>query len=319
MTVVDDFSTGRSDNLAAVAGHPGLNLIEGDLSAALTGRLATSAFDRVIHLAAAVGVQLVVDRPIECIETNVFQTAEVLRYCSARAPGGGPATVLIASSSEVYGKSERTPFSEDDDVVYGPTTKARWSYAATKAIDEYLALAHHREHGLPAVIVRFFNTVGPRQVGDYGMVLPRFVELALEGKPLRVHGDGTQVRCFCDVRDIAPALHKLVGSTAYAGRVFNLGSDTEVTITDLARTVIAALGSRSIVEHVPYDQAFGPGFEDLRRRRPNLNRIQDAIGFTPTIPLERTIRDIAEHIQSIQRGLRGSASDSSGSAGSQTR
>jgi len=319
VTVVDDFSTGRNENLAAVAGHPRLTLIEGDLSAVLTGGLRSSTFDRVVHLAAAVGVQLVVDRPIECIETNVFQTAEVLRFCRGHGPGGGPATVLIASSSEVYGKSERTPFSEDDDVVYGPTTKARWSYAATKAIDEYLALAHHREHGLPAVIVRFFNTVGPRQVGDYGMVLPRFVELALEGKPLRVHGDGTQVRCFCDVRDVVPALHKLVGSAAYAGRVFNLGSDVEVTIADLARAVITALGSRSVVEHVPYDQAFGPGFEDLRRRRPDLRRIQDAIAFTPTIPLERTIRDIAEHIQTNQRALRSQASGRGGDAGSQTR
>jgi UDP-glucose 4-epimerase len=306
VTVADDFSTGRRENLSSVAGHPRLSLVEGDLAGLLSagGPLASKAFDRVFHLAAAVGVQLVVEKPIECIETNVFQTAEVLRFAGRCAPGGGPAAILIASSSEVYGKSERTPFSEEDDVVYGPTTKSRWSYAATKAIDEYLALAHHRETGLPAVVVRFFNTVGPRQVGDYGMVLPRFVELALAGAPLRVHGDGSQVRCFCDVRDVVPALHKLVETPACAGRVFNLGSDAELTIIELARAVIRTLGSRSVIEHVPYDQAFGPGFEDLRRRRPDLARIHAAIGFAPTIPLERTILDIAEHIQRAQTAAR---------------
>ena len=300
VTVVDDFSTGRRANLAAVAAHAGLTLIHGDLAATLSGPLRSARFDRVFHLAAAVGVQLVVDKPIECIETNVLQTAEVLRFASACAPAGGPAAVLIASSSEVYGKSERTPFAEDDDVVYGPTTKARWSYAAAKAIDEYLALAHHREHGLPAVVVRFFNTVGPRQVGDYGMVLPRFVELALAGAPLRVHGDGSQVRCFCDVRDVVPALCRLLETPACAGRVFNLGSDTELTIAQLAAAVVSTLGSRSAIEHVPYDQAFGPGFEDLKRRRPDLSRIHAAIGFRPTIPLERTILDIAQHISTSQ-------------------
>jgi UDP-glucose 4-epimerase len=266
-----------------------------------------------------VGVQLVVDRPIECIETNVLQTAEVLRFAGKCGPDGRPARTLIASSSEVYGKSERTPFSEDDDVVYGPTTKSRWSYAATKAIDEYLALAHHSQHGLPAVVVRFFNTVGPRQVGDYGMVLPRFIELALANAPLRVHGDGAQVRCFCDVRDITPALQKLLETPACIGRVFNLGSDVELTIGELARAVVTTLGSRSVIEHVPYDQAFGPGFEDLRRRKPDLTRIHAAIGFRPTIPLERTILDIAAHIQTTQGAERPGNAGPLDAAGSKTR
>ncbi|MBY0307427.1 MAG: NAD-dependent epimerase/dehydratase family protein, partial [Phycisphaerales bacterium] len=237
VTVADDFSTGRTGNLSTVRSHPGLTLVEGDLAASLAGPLARSGFDRVFHLAAAVGVKLVVERPIECIETNVLQTAAVLRYAGSCGPGGGPAPILIASSSEVYGKSDRTPFAEDDDVVYGPTTRARWSYAATKAIDEYLALAHHRRHGLPAVVVRFFNTVGPRQVGEYGMVLPRFVRQALDGDDLVVHGDGAQVRCFCDVRDVVPALQQLLETPACAGRVFNLGSDREATILQLAQTV----------------------------------------------------------------------------------
>lgn len=310
VTVADDFSTGREGNLAAVRDHPALTLVSGDLAGSLAGPLANATFDRVFHLAAAVGVQLVVDHPIECIETNVLQTAAILRHASKCGPGGVPAPILIASSSEVYGKSERTPFAEDDDVVYGPTTRARWSYAAAKAIDEYLALAHHRERGLPAVVVRFFNTVGPRQVGEYGMVLPRFVEQALAGEPLAVHGDGAQVRCFCDVRDVVPALQRLLETPLCGGRVFNLGSDHEITINDLAKTVIKTLGSPSDIRMVPYDRAFGEGFEDLRRRRPDLRRVREAIGFSPAIPLERTILDIAAHLRDI-RTLDGAAKESS--------
>lgn len=298
--MADDLSTGRVENLAGVANHPNLTIARGDLAETLSGKLAGQVFDRVFHLAAAVGVQLVVDRPIECIETNVLQTAAVLRFAGSCGESGSPTPILIASSSEVYGKSERTPFSEENDVVYGPTTKARWSYAATKAIDEYLALAHHRDRGLPAVVVRFFNTVGPRQIGDYGMVLPRFVARALAGEPLHIHGDGKQVRCFCDARDVVPALLKLVETPACAGRVFNLGSDVELTIVELARTVIDTLGSSSRLEFVPYDRAFGEGFEDLRRRRPDLSRVHAAIGFRPTIPLQQTILDIADHLRAAK-------------------
>jgi UDP-glucose 4-epimerase len=201
--------------------------------------------------------------------------------------------VLLASSSEVYGKSTRTPFGEDDDVVYGPTIYSRWSYACSKAIDEYLALAHHREHGLPVTIARFFNTVGPRQVGTYGMVLPRFVAAALAGRDLEVYGDGRQTRCFCDVRDVVEVLPLLLADPGCAGRVFNIGHDGPISIRALAECVVDTLGSASRIVQVPYEDAFGPGFDDLRDRQPDLRRIRGAVGFAPSVPLEQTIRDLA--------------------------
>ena len=188
-------------------------------------------------------------------------------------------------------------FSEEDDVVYGPTTVTRWSYAASKALDEHLALAHHRQSGLPAVIVRFFNTVGPRQVGTYGMVLPRFVEAALAGETITVFGDGTQSRCFCDVRDVVAALPELMARTECLGRVFNVGSDEPITINELAEAVIKTTGSKSGIEHVPYSSAYPVGFEDLRRRRPDLTRLRTAVGFEARVPLEKTIADLVETIQ----------------------
>jgi UDP-glucose 4-epimerase len=199
----------------------------------------------------------------------------------------------MTSTSEVYGKSTATPFNEDDDVVYGPTTLHRWSYACSKAIDEYLALAWHREHGLPTAIVRLFNTVGPRQVGAYGMVLPRFVSAALAGETLEVHGDGRQTRCFCDVRDVVRALPEVLGTPACHGRVFNLGHDEPIEILALAELVVRTLGSNATIRTIPYDEAFGAGFDDLRDRRPDLSRIRAAIGFAPSISLEETIRDLA--------------------------
>jgi UDP-glucose 4-epimerase len=201
---------------------------------------------------------------------------------------------LIASSSEVYGKSDKSPFSEEDDVVYGPTTRSRWSYAASKAIDEYLALAYHAQHGLPAVVARFFNTVGPRQVGSYGMVLPNFVESALAGRDLVIHGDGTQSRCFCDVRDVVDALPRMLATASCHGRVFNVGSDRALTIEALADRVIQTLSSRSGKRFIPYDEAYTAGFEDLRQRQPDLARLRDAIGFSPRRPLEQTITDLAD-------------------------
>lgn len=293
VTVIDNLSTGRDDNLAAVRSNPNLRIIHGDLSQCLDALPQGETFDSIYHLAAAVGVRLVVEQPIACIETNIDQTSRLLRFAMTHGPAGKPAHTFIASSSEVYGKSEKTPFREDDDVVYGPTTKARWSYAASKAIDEYLALAYHQQHALPVVVARFFNTVGPRQVGRYGMVLPNFVAAALAGKPLLVHGDGQQVRCFCDVRDIVPAIRLLTETPACAGRVFNIGSDHEISMHDLAELVIKTLRSTSEKVSVPYDRAFGSGFEDLRRRQPDLSRIREAIGFRPSIDLAQTIRDIA--------------------------
>lgn len=301
VTVVDDLSTGRLENLPARA--TGLTFVRGTVGAVLrAGTVDPRAFDEVYHLAAAVGVQLVVDEPIASIETNVRETADLLRaVCGDAGNGSGGANgapwrgprVLIASSSEVYGKSERTPFREDDDVVYGPTSKSRWSYACSKAIDEYLALAYHEQHSVPVVVARLFNTVGPRQVGRYGMVLPRFVAAALAGEDLPVHGDGRQTRCFCDVRDVAPALAELLSRPACAGRVYNVGSDRSISVGELAALVTRVLGSRSGTRLVPYDAAYASGFEDLRRREPDLSRVRAAIGWRPTIELERTIADLA--------------------------
>jgi len=289
VVVVDDLSTGRRENLPA--DHDRLVFHEDDLRGWLGGASAGSGvFDEVYHLAAAVGVELIIERPIESIETNTEQTSAVLRYASGLRP---MPRVLVASSSEVYGKSERAPFAEDDDVVYGPTTATRWSYACSKALDEYLALAHHRAHGLPVVVARLFNTVGPRQVGRYGMVLPRFVRAALAGEALEVFGDGEQVRCFCDVRDVVGALAGLLAQPACAGGIFNVGSDRPISIGELARLVIETLGSSSAVRLVPYERAYGPGFEDLRRREPDLGRIRGAIGFSPRLGLEQTIRSVA--------------------------
>lgn len=293
VTIIDNLSTGRRGNLAHIDPSK-LAVVEGTVSEALPS-LEPGSFHEIYHLAAAVGVRLVIERPIHTIETNVHETSTILHFAAAKST-----PILIASTSEVYGKGVRAPFAEDDDVLYGPTTLSRWSYACSKAIDEYLALAYFHEHRVPAVIVRFFNTVGPRQVGEYGMVLPRFVAAALAGKPLEVHGDGGQSRCFCDVRDSVPALTALVGRPECHGRVFNLGNDASIDILGLAELVKRTLGSASSIVMVPYDQAFGPGFDDLRRRQPDLSRIRAAIGFQPRIPLEQTIRDIAESLRQSQ-------------------
>ena len=295
VTIVDDFSTGRRDNVDIVRGvasrHARYRVIEGQSSSVLA-TLDPRDFDCVYHLAAAVGVRLVVERPIHTIETNVHETSAVLRFAEqASLP------ILIASTSEVYGKGVRVPMREDDDVVYGSTAYSRWCYAASKALDEYLALAYHREHGLPAVIVRFFNTVGPRQVGEYGMVLPRFVQAAIDGRDLEVHGNGMQSRCFCDVRDVVQALPRLLRDPACCGRVFNLGRDESITIRALAERVVQTLGSGSGIRMVPYEVAFSAGFDDLQVRQPDLTRIREAIGFAPSISLEQTILDLATELK----------------------
>ncbi len=311
VTVIDNLSTGRRPNLPQA--HERLRFIEAELSEALTALGRGERFDEVYHLAAAVGVRLVIDEPIASIETNVVQTMALLKFAMTHGPddglGGSPAPTLIASSSEVYGKADKQPFSEEDDVVYGPTTKARWSYACSKAIDEYLTIAHHQRHGLPAVIARFFNTVGPRQVGSYGMVLPNFVRAALENRDLEVHGDGLQTRCFCDVRDVVAALPRLISTRACHGRVFNVGSDKVLTITQLADAVIRTLGSSSKTRLIPYERAFNnAGFEDLRKRQPDLARLRSAIGFEQRFGLDQTIRDIAADMSgAVHPGERGAA------------
>lgn len=290
VVVIDDLSTGRAMNLDGVD-KSRLTLVRASVSDVLP-RFEPGRFDEIYHLAAAVGVRLVIERPIHTIETNIAETSAVLKFAAASCT-----PTLIASTSEVYGKSLKSPFSEDDDVVYGATTLHRWSYACSKAIDEYLALAHHREHELPVVIARFFNTVGPRQVGHYGMVLPRFVAAAMENKTIEVHGDGRQTRCFCDVRDVVDALPRMLASDRCRGRVFNIGNDQPISIADLANLVCETLNSTSPIVHVPYDEAFGAGFDDLRTRQPDLTRIRDAIGFQPRIQLVQTIRDLADALQ----------------------
>jgi UDP-glucose 4-epimerase len=288
--VLDNLSTGRRANLEGI--DPArLTFVEAPVSQALR-MLEPGRVDEAYHLAAAVGVRLVIERPIGTIETNVLETSAALEFASReRIP------ILVASTSEVYGKSTRVPFGEDDDVVYGPPAQARWAYACSKAIDEFLALAHHAQHGLPVAVVRFFNIVGPRQVGEYGMVLPRFVAAALEGRPIEVYGDGCQTRCFCDVRDAVPALPRLLEAHAGAAGVFNLGSDRPIEIRALAELVRRTLRSRSPVVYLPYEQAFGPNFDDLRHRQPDLRRIREAVGFAPRIELAQTILDVAARMR----------------------
>lgn len=297
VVVVDNFSTGSLSNLASLP-RDRIDVREGSL-AEVIGELDPSDFDEIYHLAAAVGVRLVIDEPIHTIETNVLETSALLKFASTHST-----PTLIASTSEVYGKGTKTPFSEDDEVVYGPTTYSRWSYACSKAIDEYLALAYFRQHQLPVVIARFFNTVGPRQTGEYGMVLPRFVSAALHGQPLEVHGDGQQTRCFCDVRDVVSVLPTMLSDKSCFGRVFNVGTDQKISIADLAKLVCDTLGSSAEIIQVPYDTAFGEGFEDLRTRQPDLTRLRNAVGFEPKYELVQTIRDIAADFKQCENSPR---------------
>jgi UDP-glucose 4-epimerase len=289
VTLLDDLSTGRMENIAPLLGRPGVQFIRQSVEDEKTVEIAVASCDVVYHLAAAVGVQLIVDRPVHTIRTIIRGTEVVLE---AACRYGRP--VLVTSSSEVYGKGSRVPFHEDDDVVIGPTKQSRWCYAYAKGIDEFLALAYHREYGLPVTVVRLFNTVGPRQVGMYGMVLPRFVEAALSGRPLQVYGDGTQTRCFCHVLDVVEALQKLMDSPAARGQVFNVGGTEEVSVRALAERVIALAGSRSAIEHVPYERAYGQQFDDLPRRVPSLERVRSAIGFAPRFSLDEIIRSVID-------------------------
>ena len=289
VTVLDDLSTGRADNLAGVRDHPRLHVVRDSVEHEATVGTLMSQCDAVFHLAAAVGVQLIVDQPVRTLRSIIHGTEVVLEAANRY---GRP--VLITSSSEVYGKGTRVPFSEDDDVVMGPTKHTRWCYAYAKGIDEFLGLAYHKQFGLPVTIVRLFNTVGPRQMGQYGMVLPRFAAWAVAGQPVQVYGDGAQTRCFCHVADVVGALVSLMATPAAAGRVFNVGGDQEITMLDLAERVIAAAGSDSAVQPVSYEQAYGQVFDDLRRRVPRLDRIRAAIGFAPAYSLDQVIRAVVD-------------------------
>ena len=293
VVVIDDFSTGRRANLRAVARHTGLRVVEARVSACGELDKVVQGASAIYHLAAAVGVELVVKSPIRTIQTNLDETAAILTIASRH---GTP--VLVASTSEVYGKSQQTEFREDDDLLIGPPNLGRWSYACSKLMDEFLALAHARERGLPVVIARIFNTVGPRQTGRYGMVLPRFIGAALAGRPLRVFGDGRQTRCFGYVQDTVEALVRLLNCPRARGEVFNVGGSEEVTIRHLAERVIRLLGSTSPLEFVSYAEAYAPGFEDMRRRRPSVEKLERFTGFRPATPLaliiERTAAALAK-------------------------
>lgn len=291
--VLDDFSTGRPENLAQVARSPRLQITEASVLDAEAVEPLVGWSDLVFHLAAVVGVELVLTSPVRTIETNVLGTSTLLRIASRAGR-----RVVLTSTSEVYGKGARIPFGEGDDRLLGPTTRSRWCYAESKALDESLALAYHQECGLPVVIARLFNTVGPRQSGRYGMVLPRFVSQALAGRPLTVYGDGEQTRSFADVRDVVQALYALGECSSAEGQVVNVGSDREITINELARLVIEVTGSSSEIICVPYDQVHSSGFEETPRRVPDVALVYDLIGWKASIPLEQTIRSVADFYRS---------------------
>jgi len=291
VVVLDDLSTGSRENLAAVANHPTLQIIEAKISTCAELPALVANAGSIFHLAAAVGVDLVVKSPIHVLATNLHET-EVLLEAAAKHC----VPTLVASTSEVYGKSEKAAFSEDDDLLIGPPQHSRWGYACSKLMDEFLALAYAKERDLPVVITRLFNTVGPRQTGRYGMVLPRFIAAARKNEPLKVFGDGQQSRCFCYVLDAVEALVRLQKTPAARGQIFNIGTTEEITIKELAQRVIETLGSKSTIELLPYEKAYAPGFDDMRRRKPMVEKLERAIGFRPQTSLHEIIRRTAESI-----------------------
>jgi UDP-glucose 4-epimerase len=289
---LDDLSTGRIENITHLVGRPGFSYaIDTVTNESLLGELIDQS-DVVFHLAAAVGVKLVVDAPIHTIETNVHGTETVLRQASRH---GKP--VLIASTSEVYGKGVVLPFREDADLVLGPPAKHRWGYAASKLIDEFMAIAYWKERGLPVVVVRLFNTVGPRQSSRYGMVIPNFVRQALSGQPITVHGDGSQTRSFTSVHDVVWALMALMDEPRAIGEVFNIGNGSETTIRELACRVKAMTRSASAISFVPYHEVFDRSFEDMPRRVPDISKIRRTIGFEPKVQLDEILAGVIEHWQ----------------------
>jgi UDP-glucose 4-epimerase len=292
VTAIDDQSTGSADNLAAVREHPRLRYIRGTVADRELVHSALAGVDEVYHLAAAVGVQLIASNPILTIENNIYPTELLLQELRAIQEQGRPIKLFLASTSEVYGKNPKPRWTEEDDLVFGPTTRPRWSYGASKAIDEFLTLAYYREFGLPAVVGRFFNVVGPRQTGRYGMVLPRFVDAALAGQPLTVHDDGKQVRCFAHVADVVRAVMALMQTPSAVGRVFNIGSDRPVSIGELAERVAAAFDPRPPIKFQSYAEAYSDDFEDVRSRVPDLARLRQTIDYRPQYDLEGIIREV---------------------------
>jgi len=289
VTVVDDLSTGCLENVSHLVEHERFEFVRDTV---LNEAVMTTLVDRcdvIYHLAAAVGVQLIVDRPVHTIETNIHGSEVVLNLANKFGR-----KILIASTSEVYGKNTKVPFSEDDDTTLGSTRFTRWSYACSKMVDEFLALAYHDQFGLAVVICRFFNTVGPRQTGQYGMVVPRFVRRALAGEPLEIYGTGRQSRCFCNVADVVEAIVKLMETPQAEGEVVNVGTDERVTIEDLADMVIRMTGSSSTKRYLTYEQAYGRAFDDMMVRQPDLTKIKKLIGYEPKYSLEQTLGQIIE-------------------------
>jgi len=284
VVVVDDLSTGRVDNIRHLISDVNFRFVEGSVCDEDLMRKVIKEGDCIYHLAAAVGVNLIVERPVRTIETNIHGTEVVLSTANQFGK-----KVLITSSSEVFGKNEQVPFKEDDDTVLGSTKFSRWSYACSKAIDEFLALAYHRQYGLPVVIVRLFNTIGPRQTGRYGMVVPRFIDWALKNEPLLIYGTGKQSRSFTYVSDVVRAIAALMNEKKADGEVFNIGSREEISIEKLADKIIAKTGSKSIKKYIPYSEAYGEGFDDMHRRLPCLEKINKLIGYEPKVKLDEMI------------------------------
>jgi UDP-glucose 4-epimerase len=289
---VDNFSTGSYANIAGLAAHPGFSFVTGDVrDQELMAELVREA-DVIFHLAAAVGVRHTLHHPVETLETNILGT-HVLLSLAARYQR----LILVTSTSEVYGKSRRETFSEEDDLVLGPSHLSRWGYACSKLADEFLALAYHRERRLPVIITRLFNTVGPRQTGRYGMVLPTFVAQALRGEPITVHGSGRQTRCFIHVAEVVEALIQLAGEPRAVGEIFNIGSTEEVSIAHLAQVVKEITRSSSPIVFLPYEQVYGPGYEDMDHRVPDISRIRNLLGFSPRRRLSLIVREVADWLR----------------------
>jgi UDP-glucose 4-epimerase len=291
--VLDDLSTGSERNVTHLRKRRDFHLVvDSVLKASVVNELVHRC-DVVFHLAAAVGVRLIVEQPVHTLVTNIQGTENVLEHCNRFGK-----RVLVASTSEVYGdRREPEALSEESRRVYGPTTARRWAYAESKALDEFLALAYHQERGLDCVIVRLFNTVGPRQSGEYGMVIPRFVSAALAGRSLEIYGDGTQTRCFCHVDDTIRALASLMDADGVDGDLFNVGSTERVSIDELARRVLAATGSSSEIVHIPYNEVYGQGIEDMLHRQPSIGKVNGAIGWSPTRSLDEILEDVIAHIR----------------------
>ncbi len=293
---VDNFSTGSRQNIEKALSFPKFHFTEGDVIDSPEVEAMAAESDVIFHFAAVVGVDLVVREPVRTIMTNVNGSERMLGLAAKLHK-----KIVLASTSEVYGRSDKFEFSENDDLVIGPSTHSRWSYACSKLLDEFLLMAYHRNKGLDGFVTRFFNTVGPRQTGQYGMVVPRFVASALENKPLRVFGTGKQTRCFCHIYDVLRAVELLLEHPEASGRIFNIGSSESITMTELAEFTIQTLNSRSKIEFIPYDKAYEKGFEDMLHRRPDCSAVHDLTGWKAEIPLKQIILDVAESIRSTHR------------------